>query len=298
MIESIRCACHTYPLSGLIMKAIGMFHVKQLPDEINESLLMLYLYCTGMAGIYRENGKWHYGYAGYCGNIHEDGTGSRVIVTNFTKVKEMPVEDCAVIWLNALRYPMWDTWERYNKFLVEGDISLNCVIQNTRSTRVPVARNDIEKAQYDELFKAQSQGRRYVPTAPVSNLVDNFNIIDLGYSKGTTPISEIMDMRKRIIAEYDNELGIGVFDGIKKERMITDELNNVMSSSRINVQGMFNEISKWLDRANQKLGTEMELEYSEAYRYINADNMGGDSSAENQEEGSDDNPDNTADNAG
>lgn len=287
MVERLRCALHTYPLAGLMMKAIHMFKLEGLPGDITESLLMLYLYSTGMVGIYHKNGSLHYGYAGYCGDVKEDGTGSRVIVTNFTTVEEMSVEECGIIWLNEFRYPMWETWERYNKLLVELDMSLGCTIVNTRSTVVPVATNDIEKRQYDEMFKAQSQGRRYVPVRHMSNFGKDMPLIDIGYTNGRTPIGELMDARKRVIAEYDNELGIGVFDGIKKERMVTPELNNIMSSSRINVQGMYDTISNGLEDCNRKLGLNLSIEYSDSYKYINVEDVFG-SEADDSEGGDND----------
>lgn len=252
-------------------KAITMFNIEGLPPSIIEPIFILFLYSSGFVGVWEENGEIHYGTAQYGGGrVLEDGTNSKVIINNATRVVEKNVEEVGLIWLNSFRYPISDIIERYARLLYEADVSLNTALINSRSTKVPVARTDSEKTQLEELMKAQRTGAHYVPMIPIGELKDT-PIFDLNQSTRSDTLPQIMDVRQRLMSEYDNQLGIGVYDGMKRERMITSELNNIMSSSRINVQDMYDCISVGLDDCNIKLGTSMQLKWNDCYNVINTD---------------------------
>lgn len=260
---------------GYWQKLLSMFKIINLPPEIKPSIWMSWLFATGMLGMWRDGGRIRYGCAGYCDNILEDGTSSRVLLTTYTTVDNRSVDDTGIIWLNSMRTPLWDLVMRYTNFTREGDKSLRSELFNIRSCKVPTARTDAEKRQLDALFTAQKNGVPYIPKIPMNALGENENtpVMDLGDGRNTHNLSELMDFRQRIVAEYDTQLGIGVFDGLKRERMITGELNNLKTSSRINVQDMFDRISEGLDDCNKKLGLDMCLEWGECYKVENVENV-------------------------
>lgn len=258
--------------AGYWMKLLSMFNIVNIPSSIKKPIFMSWLYATGMLGVWRgKDGEIHYGTAQYADDILEDGTSSKLLVSTVTTVERRNVEDTGVIWLNSMRLPLWDMVNRYSKFTREGDISLLVELFNTRSCKVPTAVTDSEKRQYEEIFKAQERGQRYIPKVP-SQLEQPPEILDLN-GNGKNNLSELLDFRQRIVAEFDTQLGIGVFDGLKRERMITGELNNIQTSSRINVQDMYDRIKEGIEDCNEKLGLDMTLEWGECYNVENVENV-------------------------
>lgn len=91
----------------------------------------------------------------------------------------------------------------------------------------------------------------------MSNLVSNLQGIPVNVTTTNRYLIDLIQVQQYILAHFYEQIGLQTHDQMKKERLITDEINDNVDLSIYNIYGIIESINEGLDRVNAMFGTDM-----------------------------------------
>lgn len=142
--------------------------------------------------------------------------------------------------------------------LADNDISINCAQKNTRLCNV-IGADDAQTANSANVaIQAMYKGEPYVVAQ--KSLVSDLVGIPMTQRTSTSDIVQLIEMRQYIYSHFYESLGLQTHDNMKKERLITDEINDNEEISALNIDDILHTIQEGLDRVNALFGTHIRAE--------------------------------------
>ena len=187
----------------------------------------------------------------------------RVLVTNpcFKKTYDLlPGIDCEIVYCTETdKYKtfgyggLYALIARTATILADNDISINCAQKNTRLVNV-IGADDQQTARSAQMaVDAMYNGQPYVIAQ--KSLVSDLTGIPMTQKTSTSDIVQLIEMRQYIYAHFYEILGLQTHDNMKKERLITDEINDNEEISALNVEDILVSIRDGINRVNRMFGT-------------------------------------------
>ena len=187
----------------------------------------------------------------------------RILVTNpvFTKTYNLiPGKDCEVVYCTEPdKYRifghggLFGLIARTATILADNDISINVAQKNTRLVNVISADDTNTKRSAEMAVNAMYDGDPYIIVQ--SNLVGELKNVPLMQTGNNQHIVQLIEMRQYIYSHFYESLGLQTHDNMKKERLITDEINDNEELSALNIDDIIVSIQDGLDRVNAMFGT-------------------------------------------
>ena len=186
-----------------------------------------------------------------------------VLVTNpvFTKTYKLtPGKDCEIVYCTQPdRYRifghggLFGLIARTATILADNDISINVAQKNTRLVNVIGADDTQTKRSADAAVNAMYAGNPYIVVQ--SNLLGELKSIPMTQTSSNQHLVQLIEMRQYIYSHFYESLGLQTHDNMKKERLITDEINDNEEISALNIDDIIVSIQDGLDRVNTMFGT-------------------------------------------
>lgn len=179
-------------------------------------------------------------------------------------------EDCEVIHLTGDWCGVWDIIEHYAVRLAVAMTSVDVGLLNSRVALLAAAKNKSAKATLDILYQKIAAGETFVTYDKEGVLTDDsINgdedpiwtfALDV---KNNYVVDKLLENVETILHQFDAEVGI-LSGTIKKERMLTDEVQSNNDDACARATTWFNELSDSFDRVNA-LFPELKLSFTLKY---------------------------------
>ena len=254
----------------LLYKAI---EIKNVPETVSETFLKMILYTQGkicfLDGVQVGETAAEL-LALNCSRAAEPDVyyiPRQVLVTNPRLKKSYtltPGKDCEVVYLSETdKYNMteingglYNLIERTATMLADNDISLNIAQKNTRLVNLIAA--DTQNT-VDSITAVISKMYDGDPSIVVkSSLIDKLQGVPIMQNTSSSShLIELIEVNQYVLAHFLEQIGICVHDQMKRERVITGELNDNLSFAFLSVDDIIDSLNAGFEKVNARWGTEL-----------------------------------------
>lgn len=244
-----------------------------VPETVSETFLKLILYTQGKISFFRGNLIGESGEDLLALNCSQAGTPDvyyiprEVLITNPRLQKSYMIEpgkNCEVVYLSeADKYNLseingglYNLIERTATMLSDNDISINIAQKNTRLTNIISGDTQNTVDSIRAVIMSMYEGD---PTIVVkSSLIDKLQGVPiLNNTANSHNLIELIEVQQYILSHFYEQIGIQTHDQMKRERLITAEINDNLDLCFLNVDDMLVTIQEGLKRVNAMFGTEI-----------------------------------------
>ena len=244
-----------------------------VPETVSETFLKLILYTQGKICFFRGNLIGEIGEDLLALNCSRADTPDvyyiprKVLITNPRLKKSYminPGKDCEVVYLSeADKYNLseingglFNLIERTATMLSDNDISINIAQKNTRLTNIISGDTQNTVDSIRAVINSMYEGD---PTIVVkSSLIDKLQGVPiLNNTANSHNLIELIEVQQYILSHFYEQIGIQTHDQMKRERLITAEINDNLDLCFLNVDDMLVTIQEGLKRVNEMFGTEI-----------------------------------------
>lgn len=283
----------------MLAKTVSMFEYEGLPETIPYEELEKIIQRNGYAFITKVNGEL-YAFAGSMGgelDVYgnpQDITINNVFL-NFNKTLNI-AKDGVLIRNDDMRIGLMPLYEKANTFLVENDINMMVWGYNSRAQKLISAPDDKTKESAEQYLKKLLDGDLSV--IGENALFDGVKIQNSANTGGVTA-QQMVEFQQYIKATMYNEVGISANFNMKRERLVSSEVEQTEDSLFPFVYNMMKCRIKGIEALNSKYSLNAKVDFGSIWHVKNKELVDdiinkGDLPDEIQQDGAD-NSDNQSD---
>ena len=251
----------------MLAKTIPMFEYEGLPETIPYRNLEILLQRGGFAFITEVEGKL-YAFTGGLGGVQDVyGNPTEIVIANpalnFNATLNLE-KDGVLIRNDDLCIGLLPLFEKYNTFQVENDINLVLFGYNTRLNKLISASDD----------KTRESAERYVAKAidgDIAIIGENaiFEGVKLQSPNGQSNVSitGLLEYQQYIKASLYNEVGLSANFNMKRERLVSAEVEQGEDSLFPFVYSMAKCRIDAIKAINEKYGTKIKVDFGSVWYY-------------------------------
>ena len=247
---------------------------KNIPKTVSETFLKLILYTQGKICFFKGDKIGESGSELLALNCSRADTPDvyyiprKVLITNPRLKKSYNIEpgkDCEIVYLSeADKYNLAEVngglyalIERTAVMLADNDISINVTQKNTRLTNLVSGDTQNTVDSIKAVICAMYEGD---PTIVVkSSLIDKLQGIPiLNNTSSNQNLVQLIEVHQYIISHFYEQIGITTHDQMKRERLITAEINDNLDLAFLNIDDILESVQEGLQRVNSMFGTNIE----------------------------------------
>lgn len=211
----------------LLKKVYGVFTIENMPDKWEYDYVLSHLFIDGIVGITDTSVGVVPLKCSFYGKLNIYDRMTQLIFTipalgdSFTRTI---YEDTMYLHINGDFRGCMDLVNKYAVLLAMCDASININLLNSRVAFIGEAANQSQAKVLQKLYTNISKGDPCV----VYRNADSQHGMSWYWNnvKNTYVANDILDTKRRIMAEFLTEIGIKVSNTEKKERLISDEANS------------------------------------------------------------------------
>lgn len=247
--------------------------LRKLPDTIDETYLKMCVFLAGRGTIFRDSLGDNALRGLDCATVDKPTIyymPSKILVVNPTfkgySYTLTPGKDCAVIYCREVdRYQygretggLYGLIATHAQLLADNTISINTATKNMRLTNIIAANDNLTVKSIDEVLGAMYAGVPYKCVR--SSLVDQLTSVPMTDHTNTQQLLQLIQARQYIYAHFYEQIGLKTHDQIKKERLISSEVDEGTELAVFNIQDMIATMQNGIDECNRIFGTKIEIE--------------------------------------
>lgn len=252
--------------NNTLNKISTMFKYHGIPDSIPQHNLENFLITKGFACIAKVDNNL-YAFTGGLGgepNPYNEPTICTVANPALKLSKDFIIDsDCVIIRNDSYMQGMLDIIERYSTFLVETDITTNIALINTRLTTIFSTGDNQTMESAKQYLTDITNGKlgvvadnTFIESLKLNNVQRNQRIFD-----------ELITLNQYLKASLLNEIGLNANTQLKKERLISAEVESNSDSFYPVVDDMLNQRRVGLEKVNNMFGTNITVEFNSSWDY-------------------------------
>ena len=253
----------------MLAKTVSMFEYEGLPETIPYEELEKIIQRNGYAFITKVNGKL-YAFAGSIGGEMDvygnpqDITINNVFL-NFNKTLNI-AKDGVLIRNDDMRIGLMPLYEKANTFLVENDINMMVWGYNSRAQKLISAPDDKTKESAEQYLKKLLDGDLSV--IGENALFDGVKIQNSANTGGVTA-QQMVEFQQYIKATMYNEVGISANFNMKRERLVSSEVEQTEDSLFPFVYNMMKCRIKGVEALNSKYSLNVKVDFGSIWHVKN-----------------------------
>lgn len=240
-----------------------------IPETVDETYFKLVLYTQGKAcflkGDLIDEGQELL--ALNCSRAAEPNVyyiPSQVLVTNPRLKKSYNLKwgkECEVVYLSEadkynlteLNGGLFNLIERTATMLADNDISINIAQKNTRLVNLVSGDTQNTVDSIKAVIASMYEGD---PTIVVkSSLIDKLQGVPIIQNSTNNNLIELIQVQQYILSHFYEQIGLTTHDQMKKERLITAEVNDNIDLAIFNIDDILESIQEGLQRVNAMFDT-------------------------------------------
>lgn len=266
-------AQYNIEFDNLLSCAYQVVRLRKLPETVDETYLKMCVYLGGRSVIFRDS-RGDGALRGLdCATVNKPTIyymPSQILVVNPTfkgySYTLTPGKDCAVIYCREVdRYQygretggLYGLIATHAQLLADNTISINTATKNMRLTNIITANDSLTVKSIDEVLQDMYNGALYKCVR--SSLVDQLTSVPMTQQPNTQQLLQLIQTRQYIYAHFFEQIGLKTHDQIKKERLISSEIDEGTELAVFNIQDMIETMQKGIDECNRIFGTDIEIE--------------------------------------
>ena len=252
-----------------------VFIFENIPETVSETFLKLILFTQGKAVFLKAEQIGEKGAELVALNYSRADTPDiyyiprKVLVTNprlRLQYYLTPGDDCEIVYLSeADKYNLseingglYNLIERTAVMLADNDISINISQKNTRLTNLVSGDTQNTVDSIRAVICAMYEGD---PTIVVkSSLIDKLQGIPiLNNTSNNQNLVQLIEVQQYILSHFYEQIGICTHDQMKRERLVTAEINDNIDLAFLNIDDVLISLQEGLDRVNAMFGTDIQV---------------------------------------
>ena len=265
----------------LLNKVCSCFVINGLPETINQTYLKSELILSGMNCITDFPGGL-YSCAGMLGGqpdeyyiprmytIANPVLGSKVVVRG---VNGVVIFNTAVdkLYCETCGGGLYQLINQTATLLADNIVSINSNQINSRVATFFTADSDAQALAGEVILKKMYAGRPYQILR--SDLVEKIGVNPVATASTSSNITELVELNNYIISNFMQSIGIKSNNIMKRQRMITDEINSQNDYLEFSVLEMLASWQAGFDEVNKMYGTDIHVTLSPAVSEILVDDV-------------------------
>ena len=176
-----------------------------------------------------------------------------------------PGEDCEPVYLSetdkynsdGITGGLYELIRRTATMLADNDISINVAQKNTRLTNIISADTQNTKDSIEAVVGKMIEGDPNIIVK--SSLIDRLQSIPFIQNVNNQNLIQLIEVQQYILAHFYELIGLQTHDQMKRERLITAEINDGTELSLFNIDDIINSLRDGFDRVNAMFGTEIKV---------------------------------------
>ena len=251
-----------------------IFIIEGNPETVEETFLKLMLFTTGKVTYFRGREVGEDADKLLALNCSRSDTPtvyympSKSLITNPRLIKSYmltPGKDCEIVYLSeADKYNLNDQSgglyhliERTAIMLADNDLSINIAQKNTRLTNIVSGDTQNTVDSIRAVIAAMYEGD---PTIVVkSSLIDKLQGVPIVENSSQQNLIQLIEVQQYILAHFYEQIGICTHDQMKKERLVTAEINDNIDLAYLNIDDILVSLQEGFDRVNAMFGTNITI---------------------------------------
>ena len=249
----------------MLAKTLSMFEYDKLPDSLPQVEIERMMQTTGYAFVTEVEGTL-YAFTGGLGGVPDVyGQPTQIVISNpalgFNKT--LSLKDDGVLFINdSLRMGLLPLFEKHNTLLAENEVSMVMHGYNTRIQKVISASDDRTKASAEAFVKKAVDGELAV--IGENALFDGVKLQG-GTGDGAGSIMNLIEYQQYIKSSMFNEIGLAQNFNMKRERLVSAEIEQIKESIYPYVYDMLKCRLKALEKLNAKYGLAIEVDFGSVW---------------------------------
>lgn len=244
-------------------RSMAMFKWHNLPDTIPQKELERILQMFGYALIIKHNEQMFVVNGGLGGelDVYNRPTKANIVAPALNINKEYTIgDDCLLILNDDMGQGLMSIYSRYSSLLAETDLTALMTVINKRADSVIIANDDVTvesaKMFIDKLAKGETN------IIMENSLFEGIKI--LPKQEQAQKLDELYQYSQYLKASMFNEIGLNANYNMKKERLITDEVNNTDSIYPL-IDNMYMNRLQACNDIEQMFGASVEVEFNSSW---------------------------------
>ena len=247
---------------------------ENIPETVSETFLKLILYTQGKICFFKGDKIGESGSELLALNCSRADTPDvyyiprKVLVTNPRLKKSYNIEpgkDCEIVYLSeADKYNLaeingglYALIERTAVMLADNDISINISQKNTRLTNIVSGDTQNTVDSIKAVICAMYEGDSTIVVK--SSLIDKLQGVPIINNTSTNQnLVQLIEVQQYILSHFYEQIGITTHDQMKRERLITAEINDNLDLAFLNIDDILESVQEGLQRVNSMFGTNIE----------------------------------------
>ena len=252
-------------LATLIFELV---QIGNIPETVDETFLKYCIFIKGKCTFFNEDSGELRGLNGnYTERPDVYYVPDHMIINNprFNKTYiKTRGEDCEVVYCREIdRYNagelggLYELIKKTAVLLADNCISINVAQKNTRLINMLAADDQDTRESVEAALFGMYAGKPY--SIGQTSLVSNLSSVPLTPSTANRYLIDLIQVEQYILSHFYEAIGLSTHDQMKKERLVTAEINDNIDLSIFNIYNIIKTIKDGLDRVNAMFGTEFDV---------------------------------------
>ena len=177
-----------------------------------------------------------------------------------------PGVDCEVVYLSEtdkynlseMSGGLYELISSTATIMADNDLSLNIAQKNTRLTNIAAAQTQNAFESLQAVINAMYAGDPNIVVK--GSLIDQLQNIPIMQNQSNQNILQLIEVNQYVLAHFLEKIGICTHDQMKRERLITGEINDNYDLARFNIDDMIISLNSGFSLVNSHFGTDLECE--------------------------------------
>ena len=252
----------------LFRTALHIVEIRGAPESINYDFMMMCIILLGRAAYFKPDQDLVALNAAPAGKPDLYYIPDRILVTNprFNRSYNLqPGVDCEIVYCTSMDPYYWGRGSggMYSlisttaSLLADNFLSLNVEQKNLRLTTGFACDDQNTYLSLEAAMQEAYDGKPFFIVQ--KSLVDQLEKLPVYADSSNQSLIQLLDVHKYILSEYYAAIGLSESQQMKKERLITAEVEDGAELPLFNIQDMIDSITAGIDRVNLMFGTEMQV---------------------------------------
>lgn len=254
--------------SQLFRTALHIVEIRGAPESINYDFMMMCIILLGRVAYFKPEQDLVALNAAPAGKPDLYYVPDRILVTNprFNRSYNLsPGSDCEIVYCTSMDPYYWGRGSggMYSlisttaSLLADNYLSLNVAQKNLRLTTGFACDDQNTYLSLEAAMQEAYDGKPFFIVQ--KSLVDQLEKLPVYADSSNQSLIQLLDVHKYILSEYYAAIGLSESQQMKKERLITAEVEDGAELPLFNIQDMIDSISAGIERVNLMFDTKMQV---------------------------------------
>lgn len=251
----------------MLNRTLAMFKYTNLPDTLPQMELEKMLQVNGYCVVAKVNDELYAFNGGLGGEGDVYGRPTIITISNpalkFNKSLKIN-EECVIIQNDSMQLGLLPLYEKYCTMLNESDVTIILATINKRIQMLLSANDDNTVQSAKQFLKDIENGKLGVIAE--SKLFDSLKVNNSSNGANVN-LRDLFELHQYIKASLYNEIGLGSNNNLKREHLLTAEVEVNSDNLYPLVDDMLECRRKALEKINEMFGTDIQVEFNSSWDY-------------------------------